>query len=240
MHKFFIISLAQYDAKALSGLNCLFKNDEQNPHWLFYGCHNGNRIEILSPIDEADCCESVQDVAKKGNECPCSVIEGLEDRIVRFTASLQEAYDIAVSGNNGCGAIWIVNKKMLEGVYEGYYQVEIEKRGGDEMGFNEFAKLVVKSIKNESKVQRLVGTLHGVIPLYLETHGWCLVPFNKKGFMTDLHETLKFNPYKGDVVDLNTLARSLSEVASSQPEEVAAFKVIIRRCTSTSGVGAVN
>lgn len=210
MHRFYVIKLVQ---DVLPRLEYLFKNDEENPNWLFHGSSNGNSLEILSPIDETDGCECDQDIVTKENGCSDSVIDGLFDRAVRFSTTLQEAYAAALSRKNGYGIIWAVNKRMLEGVYEGYRQVEIKNRGGEEIEFNEFARLLVKSLKGNSKVQRMVSTLHGVVPVNLGTHEWFLVPFNPKGFKTDLYETLKFNPYKGEDVDLETVRHNLSEVA---------------------------
>ena len=233
MHKFYIITLRQCGDIELSALERLFKNDGENPNWLFHGSSNGNCIEILSPIDETCGRECGQDVAKERNGYSGSVLDGMGESVVRFSASLHEAHSAASSKNNDCVAIWAVNKKMLEEVYGGYYQQEIRNRKDEGIRFNGFAKILVESIKKESagQGQRLVGTQHGVVPLFLEGYGWCLVPFNKKGFMTDLYETLKFNPYRGDEVDLNTLANSLPEVA--------VVKVVIHCCISTLRAGTV-
>lgn len=234
MHKFFVIRLVRGIDHVLSQLECLLKNDRENPNWLFHGSSNGNCLEILTPVAETCGRECGQDVAKEENGCSGYLLDGMGESMVRFSASLREAYSAAISKNNECVAIWAVNKKMLEEVYVGYYQQEIRNRNGEEIGFNRFAKIIVESIKQESdgQGQRLVGTQHGVVPLFIEGYGWGLVPFNKKGFMTDLHETLKFNPYRGEETDLITLAHSLLEVA--------VVKVIIHRCISTPSMATTN
>ena len=237
MHKFYIISLSLM-SDVLSQLECLFKNDDRNPNWLFYGSSNGNCLEILSPIDKTNGRECGQDIVTKENGCSDSTIDGLGDGTVRFFASVREAYATAISENSECGVIWAVNKRLLEEVYEGYLQVEIKNRGDEGIEFNEFAKLLVKNLKensrDDSKVQRMVSTLHGVVPLNLETHEWFLVPFNKKDFMTDLYETLKINPYRHEnkEVDWETLEHTLPEVA--------VVKAIIHRYTSTPDMETMN